>query len=64
VEAAYDYAPEMIEVSEDPETWGPAKTMSLAIQQRGIDITDQAALDEFSKGQIGAVASTSCSVIG
>jgi hypothetical protein len=48
VQAAYDYAPEMIELSEDPETWGPAKTMSLAIQQRGIDITDQAALDEFT----------------
>jgi hypothetical protein len=47
VEAAYDHAPEMIELSEDPETWGPAKTMTLAIEQRGIDITDQAALDEF-----------------
>jgi hypothetical protein len=47
VHAAYDYAPEMIELSQDPEEWGPAKTLSLAIQQRGIDPTDKAALDEF-----------------
>ena len=47
VEAAYDYAPEMIELSRDPENWGPAKTMGLAIQQRGIDITDQTTLDDF-----------------
>jgi hypothetical protein len=47
VEAVHDHAPEMIELSEDPETLGPAKTMALAIKQRGIDITDQAALDEF-----------------
>jgi hypothetical protein len=47
VHAAYDYAPEMIELSQDPEEWGPAKTFALAIQQRGIDPTDQAALDDF-----------------
>ena len=47
VDAAYNYASEMIELSQDPENWGPAKTMGLAIQRRGIDITDQAALDEF-----------------
>jgi len=47
VEAAYGYAPEMIELSQDPATWGPAKIMALAINDRGIDITDQAALDEF-----------------
>jgi hypothetical protein len=46
-EAAYGYAPEMIELSLDPEEWGPAKTFALAIQQRGIDLTDQAALDDF-----------------
>jgi hypothetical protein len=47
VEAAYEYAPEMIELSQDPEEWGPAKILVLGIQQRGIDPTDQAALDEF-----------------
>lgn len=47
VEAAYEYAPEMIELSQDPSTWGPAKIMALAINDRGIDITDHAALDEF-----------------
>lgn len=33
VDAAYNYAPEMIELSEDRENWGPAKTMGLAIQK-------------------------------
>ena len=47
VDAVYECAPEMIELSEDPEVWGPAKTMALAIQQRGIDLTDQGALDDF-----------------
>lgn len=47
VEAAYEYAPEMIELSQDPEVWGPAKTMALAIEQRGLDLTDQKALDDF-----------------
>ena len=45
--AAYGYAPEMIELAKDQRNWGPAKTMALAIEQRGIDITDQAALDDF-----------------
>ncbi len=47
VEAAYEFAPEMIELSQDPEAWGPAKTMALAVRQRGIDLSDQAALDDF-----------------
>jgi hypothetical protein len=47
VHAAYHYAPEMIELSQDPEEWGPAKTLALGVQQRGIDPTDQAALDDF-----------------
>jgi hypothetical protein len=47
VDAAYEYAPEMIELSQDPEEWGPAKTLSLAIQQREIDPTDQIALYDF-----------------
>ena len=37
----------MIELSQDPEVWGPAKTMALALQQRGIDMSDKAALDDF-----------------
>jgi hypothetical protein len=47
VEAAYAYAPEMIELSQDPEEWGPAKILALGIQRRGIDPTDQAALNAF-----------------
>jgi len=47
VEAVYGYAPEMIELSRDRANWGPAKTIALAVQRRGIDITDQAALDDF-----------------
>jgi hypothetical protein len=47
VQAAYEYAPEMIELSQDPASWGPGKTMSLAMTERGIDVTDQAALDRF-----------------
>jgi len=47
VDATYEFAPEMIELSQDPEAWGPAKTMALALQQRGIDMSDQAALNDF-----------------
>jgi len=47
VRAAYEHAPEMIELCQDPEVWGPAKTMALAIAQRGIDLADQKALDDF-----------------
>jgi hypothetical protein len=47
VEASYGYAPEMIKLSRDPVNWGPAKTLALAVDARGIDITDQAALDDF-----------------
>ncbi|MDQ1378051.1 MAG: hypothetical protein QOE15_2224 [Acidimicrobiaceae bacterium] len=47
VEAVYRYAPEMIDLSLDPTNWDPAKTIALAVQQRGIDITDRVALGEF-----------------
>ncbi len=47
VEAVYDFADEMMDLSQDTEEWGPAKTISLALQQRGIDPTDRAAMDEF-----------------
>ena len=47
VEAAYEYAPEMIELSQDPEELGPAKILALAIQRRGIDLTDEVALYDF-----------------
>jgi hypothetical protein len=47
IEAAYDFAPEMIELSQDPANWGPAKTIALGIQARGIDITDRGSLDDF-----------------
>jgi hypothetical protein len=47
VDAAYEFAPEMIELAQEPEAWGPAKTMALAVRQRGIELSDQAALDDF-----------------
>jgi hypothetical protein len=47
VETADSCAAEMIDLAVDPKNWGPAKTMALAIDERGIDVTDQAALDEF-----------------
>ncbi len=47
VEAVYDDAAEMIDLSQDTEEWGPAKSIALALQQRGIDPTDQGALDDF-----------------
>jgi hypothetical protein len=47
VETADSCAAEMIDLALDPKNWGPAKTMALAIDERGIDVTDQAALDEF-----------------
>jgi hypothetical protein len=34
VEAAYEHAPEMIELSRDPEERGPAKIVSLGIAPR------------------------------
>jgi hypothetical protein len=61
VEAAYDCAPEMIELSQNPEMWGPAKTLSLGIQLRGIDPSDQSAVNDFvsevnNKGGIDVLA--------
>ncbi len=47
VDAAYEYAPEMIELSQDPDVWGPAKTVVLAMQQRGIEPTDRKATADF-----------------
>jgi hypothetical protein len=45
VEAAHDYAPEMIDLATDPANWGPGKTIALAIEQRGIDLNDETALE-------------------
>ena len=47
VQAGYEYSPEMIELCQEPQVWGPAKTIALALQQRGIAITDQTALNNF-----------------
>jgi hypothetical protein len=63
VDAVYENAPEMIELSQDPEMWGRQRTMALAIQQRGGDPTDQRALDDFvaeiiRQGGIGTLANS------
>lgn len=47
VEALYHHAPEMMELVGDPSPWGPAELMVRSLQERGIDITDTAAVQEF-----------------
>ncbi|MDQ1391350.1 MAG: hypothetical protein QOF30_327 [Acidimicrobiaceae bacterium] len=47
IAAVYDYAPEMMELCRNPANWGPAKTIVYGAQERGIDITDRAALNAF-----------------
>ncbi len=45
---------EMLEAADDPEAWGPAKAMVLAMRRRGIDLSDpaavQACVDEVNVG--------------
>lgn len=46
--AAVDkHAPEMLDAADDPEAWGPAKAMVQAMERRGIDISDPAAVQGF-----------------
>jgi hypothetical protein len=47
LDEAHNCSREMIDLSQDPEAWGPAKTMALAIQELGIDLDDPDALDDF-----------------
>ncbi|HMK96674.1 MAG TPA: hypothetical protein VK425_03945 [Acidimicrobiales bacterium] len=47
VQAVPQFTPEMIRLSRDPGTWGPAKTIALALQDRGIDLTNAATVEEL-----------------
>ncbi|MDP9075220.1 MAG: hypothetical protein M3N98_13870 [Actinomycetota bacterium] len=47
VDAVDGYAAEMLELARDPANWGPAKTIALAVRERGIDITNQGALEDL-----------------
>jgi hypothetical protein len=38
---------EMLEAVEDPEAWGPAKTVAVAAQHAGVDLSDPDAVGEF-----------------
>jgi hypothetical protein len=37
----------MLQVVNDPGTWGPAKTFALAAQQAGVDLSDPDAVGAF-----------------
>ena len=46
--AAVDaFREEMLEIVNDPEVWGPAKTFAMAAQQAGVDLSDPDAVDAF-----------------
>lgn len=47
VVAVDKYAQEMLEAADDPTAWGPAKAMVQAMGRRGIDLSDQAAVQGF-----------------
>jgi hypothetical protein len=48
VASVQEDASEMIERAGDPELWEPSKIFGLAADQRGIDLTDEAALRDFA----------------
>jgi hypothetical protein len=41
------YRKDMLDAVNDPDAWGPAKTLALAAQQAGVDLSDPSALGEF-----------------
>jgi hypothetical protein len=47
VAAVKRYRHEMLEVVNDPDTWGPAKTFAMAAQQAGVDLSDPDAVGAF-----------------
>lgn len=47
VDAVKQYRADMLESINDPEAWGPAKTLVLEAQGSGVDLADPAAVNEF-----------------
>src|SRR4051794_24207131 len=47
IAAVEEYRAEMLAVVEDPEAWGPAKTLAVAALQAGVDLTDEAEVERF-----------------
>jgi hypothetical protein len=47
VSAVDAFREEMLEVVNDPEAWGPAKTFAMAAQQAGVDLSDPDAVGAF-----------------
>ncbi len=51
VAAVEAFREEMLEVVNDPEAWGPAKTFAVAAQQAGVDLSDPDAVGAFVERQ-------------
>jgi hypothetical protein len=47
VAAVRAFREEMLDLVNDPETWGPAKTFAMAAQQAGVDLSDPDAVGAF-----------------
>lgn len=47
VSAVKTFRGEMLDLVNDPETWGPAKTFAIAAQQAGVDLSDPDAVGAF-----------------
>ena len=47
IAAVGEYTAEMLAALENPEAWGPAKTLAVAALEAGVDLTDEAAVERF-----------------
>jgi hypothetical protein len=47
IAAVEEYKAEMLAAVENPEAWGPAKTLAVAALEAGVDLTDQAEVERF-----------------
>ena len=47
VTAVHDHERAMLELAQDPTSWGPAKMMAMTIIERGIDVSDPGAFEVF-----------------
>lgn len=47
VAAVEEFGAEMLDVVNDPEAWGPAKTFAVAALDAGVDLTDPDAVNRF-----------------
>ena len=47
VGAVKEFREDMLQSVNDPETWGPAKTLGVAAQDAGVDLADPDAVNQF-----------------